>query len=165
MPDELDRLLDEALSAYVMAPDRPGLEKRVLARVSERNPGPKKWLVYVSAAAALMAGLSILGPLRVTEKRRPVPALEAAVSHHALVPKAVQPAVIPVAPLSKRSLRKTRADAKQPGLLLASPLTSQERALLYIAQSSPAQLVALNRPTEPLAVPLIHIEPLVKGND
>jgi hypothetical protein len=58
-PDELDRLLDEALASYSSEEPRPGLERRVLKRVrAERAPrrfGWWRWAVAVPVLASLLA--------------------------------------------------------------------------------------------------------------
>lgn len=160
MPDEIDRLLDEALSEYAAAPDRPGLEERVLARVHQRNRGLRRWLFSASAAAAVLTAALIVLPLRVTEKPSPSIKVIEVVRKYTASPKVQQAVFPPKAVPHKRHIRRRYVDPKRPEFPTPTPLTPPERALLEIAKFQPAQLEALSRPMKPLDVSLIQIEPL-----
>lgn len=164
MSDEFDRLLDKALSAYVSAPDRPGLEERVLAHVNERKPRPRYWFVYASAAAAVIAGWLLIWPSRVAETPTPPRHISIAAAKSILPPVAPEPVPRPAAVPLKRPVRR-HTEPQRPEFPTRLPLTPQERSLLEIAESQPAQLAALNRPMEPLEIPPIQIEPLEKGKN
>lgn len=167
MPDELDRLLNEGLSEYAAAPDRPGLEARVLAGVNRHIGRRGHAPMYAAAAAAVLVGLLIARPWITTQRNLPVPPkiIEVARNHTALRPVS-PPSAIRVKPVAlRRRTRNRRVEPKRPEFPTNLPLTPQERALVYIAQSEPAQLAVLTRPMTPLEVPLIEIEPLDKGKN
>lgn len=159
MPDEIDRLLNEVLSAYTVAPERFGLKERVLARVSEHTRRRRYWFAFVPATAAAICGLLIVSPLYFTRNELPAPRIDAKPSD--VADNYTPPPTTP----PKQPIRKRAVEPKRPQFPTPFPLTQQERALLEIAQSHPAQLAALNRPIEPLEIPLIQIEPLDEGKN
>lgn len=170
MPDELDRLLDDALSAYTAAPERPGLEERVLRRTREAKRRRNYWVTYGSLAAAIVIGLIFVMPSRFAPQQIPPPTSEKHAATLEAVPLVPKPTPAPAAmpakrPVQKRLIQKRHTEPKRYVFPTPSPLTTQETALLEIAHSQPAQLAVLSRPLQPLDIPLIQIEPLDKGKN
>ena len=166
MPDELDRLLDEALSTYTAAPERPGLEARLLARLPQRKSHLAFRWMYLAAAAAIVLGLFFLPrhPPRASSKT------PAAITVPVVAPLPLAPpANLALAIAPKPSPRKRRALSrhdplpKRPVFPTPLPLSPQEHALLEVARLRPEMLKDLNQPLRPLEIAPIIIEPLDKG--
>ena len=165
MPDELDRLLDHALSAYTAAPERPGLEERVLRRTREAKRRRNYRVAYASLAAAIVIGLIFVIPSRFARQPNPPPTIDKQAATSEPAPFVPEPAPAPAAKVVKRVVQKRHTEPKRYVFPTPSQLTPQETALLEIVHSQPAQLAVLSRPLQPLDIPLIHIEPLDKGKN
>jgi hypothetical protein len=144
---DLDRLLDDAIAGYVTEP-APGLERRVLARLSRRRWWPAVGFVAAAAGLAL-----VWFPPRQVEK--PV---SATVVKTVVKTVAKAGSTIPVAPRQEPPMAS--ATKAQPKAVESIPLSRGERRLLEFAQSH-AQL--LQKPVlwdEPVTVPALAAAPL-----
>jgi hypothetical protein len=164
MPDEFDRLLDEALSVYVVTPDRPGLDQRVLARVRRHRPHGRLRFVFAPAAAAGITVLIVIALPRISQNHTPAPHIYTVIAKETPLGN-TQPVLVSAPSPSRRSIRARHAEPKRPQFPTPFLLTAQERALIEIGRSQPALWAALNRPLEPVRVPLIQIELLDKRKD
>ena len=169
MLDEFDRLLDESLKSYIAAPQRTGLEERVLIRVTNPHRQKVRWCLSAFAVAALFAGLMVAlwpgaQPRQVQTKQhargdvpRPAPVFEESVQTRSPRTSSMRAAatVLAVKPRTQR-VRLLRA---------REPLTAQERALLQIVVAQPEQLARLSKAMELITVPVIEIKPLSEGKN
>ncbi len=172
--DDFDDVLSEALSEFREAEPRAGLAGRLKAGVGAAEHAPRfawwKWAA-VAAAAVLMIAFWIARP------KAPVPVAhkEEAPAHTAPVQKVEKKQEVAVVPkVERRSVAKVEAvknvaPPKTQGPVLTpvvtppTPMNSQERALMALAQRAPA---AVGYPTmqekhEVLPeIPAIKITPL-----
>jgi hypothetical protein len=164
--DELDKILDGALSSYSREESRPGLEGRVLKRIRAALEQHRfHWLRWAAAIPALVCFL-----LAVTfwttrnsmpKPRKPAPIVAKTASPSLIARQAVQTTVARRRPkhvwLPKREQFPTPA-----------PLTDEERALLAFIAHSPKQAQevladAKSRTAGPIHIKEISIEPLQDG--
>jgi hypothetical protein len=163
MEDDLDRLIDGALSDYSSAEPLAGLEERVLNRVRAAEAARRRrWLWALAApalAAILIAILARPQPAPVARVAPPPARVEtAAPSLPPLTPPAVvrQVASRPAAKIQRPP--SPRALPKKDLFPTPSPLTSEERLLMAMAESHPHEL--LIRPVEEIEIKPIQIAPL-----
>jgi hypothetical protein len=160
MQDELDNLIDHALSGYASAEPLAGLEGRVLTRVrtAARSRG-RRWVWVLGALASVLAAILIV---LFASKPRPVP-----VANVERPPVPVESAPAPVAVVQQSGSRPatSRRRAASPHVLpkreqfpTISPLTSEERMLVEMAESHPQELLV--RPVEQIEIKPIQIAPL-----
>ena len=166
MPDEFDRALDEALSSYGRPPERSGLEQRVLAHATQPRRAKYFWPVVACAACLLIAAAlfwptlhnSTLPAVRHLQNGLP-PQLTANDRSHQRSDwdsgKVLQTAL-------PKPRRRHDPSPRQPQFPTPSPITSEERALLRLANSNPNELAQLKQPAQSLEVAPIVIEPLEK---
>jgi hypothetical protein len=162
--EELDKILNDALSSYSREEPRPGLDDRVFDRIrTEGEHRSFEWLRWVVAIPAFACVLfSALMFLRTRDSLakswKPAPIISSAAPLRRIGAGAVQTTVIRRRPkhvgLPKREQFPTPA-----------PLTAEERALLAFAVRSPKQAEkfladAHTHTTEPLQIKEIQIEPL-----
>jgi hypothetical protein len=166
--DELDRILDNALSNYSREEPRPGLDARVLNRIrAARERRRFSWLRWAAAIAAfacfLLAVTFWTTRYSVPKSRKPAP----------LVAKAAPPSPIPAqavqTTVGRRRLKHLRLP-KREQFPTPAPLTTEERALLAFVVRSPKQAEKLfsgakSSTSEPLEIKAIHIEPLQNGGE
>jgi hypothetical protein len=161
MHDDLDNLIDSALSAYSRAEPLAGLETRVLQRVRTQQMSRRRlwrWAPAVPVLAAILIAVLVYKPRPVTVAKVAVPAVivepprpsPAAVAGHVAPPvaKTRRPSLPGEPP--KRKLFPT-----------PSPLTTEERLLVELAESHPQELAA--RPAEEIDIKPIQIAPLQIG--
>src|SRR5688572_29212603 len=139
--EEQDRILDSALATYSAPDPRPGLEKRVVAKLlwqSPRHAWPR-WAVAVPMLAGMLAIVAYW--------IRPA-------APHASAPQRVAQSALPTkhivqarpATAVAKAVRPRGASASRPGLPKASafpspsPLTAEERALVRLAVGNPGVL-------------------------
>jgi hypothetical protein len=171
-PDELDKLLDEALASYSSEEPRPGLEQRVLKRVRAegipRHVGWWRWAIAIPVLASLLV-------LAIAHRSKPRPA--AAESKVASVQR---PATAPTTP-RRAAYRPTRRVVNRPVVAhpplpkrgvfpLPAPLSAQERALVDLVTRFPDQarevlIEASQRSSQPIEIPRIEIPPLPGGSE
>lgn len=174
-PDELDRLLDEALASYSSEEPRPGLEQRVLGRVraagTPRRFGWWRWAVAIPVFASLLV-LAInhwSKPQQPTAERNLASARPAAATvvapvqlRHAAPHRArrvVNRPMVTRSPLPKREV-----------FPLPAPLSPEERALVDLVTRFPDQareilIEADRRSRQPIEIPRIEIPPLPDGSE
>jgi hypothetical protein len=183
-PDELDKLLDEALASYSSQEPRPGLEQRVLRRVraagTPRRFGWWRWAIAVPVFASLL-------PLAVTHLVKP-PAIAHRVKPQAAtvernLSSAEAPTTTDVAPTEPRPAAPRPAHrvvnrpvvARSPlpklGVFpLPVPLPPEERALVDLVTRFPNQarevlIEADQRSRQPIEIRRIEIPPLPGGSE
>jgi hypothetical protein len=141
---DLDRILDAALKSYVDQAAPPGLERRVLRRIHQ----PKRWLVWLPAAAILAAACLLLMP---TQKTAP--------------PVTVTPPHVEVAQAVSRTPPLPERPRKHRRVISKPEPTQQQLALADFARKYPEQAVAMVThgevvplEIEPLEIPELKIE-------
>jgi hypothetical protein len=163
--DELNRLLDDALTTYSRREPQPGLEQRVLDAIRAAPPAPKfifpRWAFAALAAACLLI-LAITLRLHRTSSpppttwNLPAPAVPAQ-------PQTAQRA--PEYKIAKKSPGKHLSLPKRQEFPSPAPLTNEERALLAFVARAPAEarevlMSAQQQSIEPIRIEQIHIQPL-----
>jgi len=149
MPDDLDSILDQALAGYIADP-KPGLERRVLARVRRSN-----WRIWVALSTVAAAALLFVSwPTRVVSPK-PVPALTASVPLVEVLPN----------PDRKGGDVPRRVDLvlRRPKTLDSVPISPQEQRLAAAIQAHPeafANILAMGEPIQPLTTEPLEIKPL-----
>jgi hypothetical protein len=143
---DLDRILDAALKSYVEEPAPLGIERRVLGRIRR----PKPWLIWLPAAAVLVAAAGLLLTMTTTQKQAPI--AKVAPPH---VEIAEAPAVKPLLPQPRKHRR----------VALKPRPTEQQLALADFARKYPEQALAMVTHGEvvplevqPLEIPELKIE-------
>jgi hypothetical protein len=159
--DDKDRLLDEALKAYVSQEPWPGLEERVLNRV--RSAPKRRRFVWLRFALPLAAAACLW--LLFMPRHEPAPPQTAAVVvEPALVERVEPPPPVVVHP--KRALQKRPRYPKLDQFPAPAPLTEEERAFLRFVNAEPEVATAIAAQThniEPIHIEAIEIKPLSNG--
>jgi hypothetical protein len=170
--DRLDEALDSALASYGEAPENDGLERRIMARITEtaKRKSPMKSFTLAAGAAtlAITVSLYVWTSLKAPEQRVPANTRVSALS------KMEAPAPRPIRALESagvlpsvdkpRRVRKNAAEPKLSQFPTPSPLRSEERALLQLvsldAKHIPRELTDLGGPVEPIHIAEIEIKPI-----
>jgi hypothetical protein len=176
--EQLDNILDEALSGYREAEPLAGIEDRVLQRLrmhaDERSTALWKWGA-VAACVAMLVFAAWLG-LRGHGSQDPVVRQQTQASSVDVPPQVRPAAQTPHAVANKRSpqpqnriqTRGTNTPAQVARLdnsglkspQLPTPLTSEERQLLALAQAHPDALRSISQEDHPIAIAPLTIQPL-----
>ena len=150
MRDELDNLIDGALATYSTAEPVGGIEQRVLDRVRLAEARRRRWRWgLVLTVPAVAAVLVIFAP-----KPQPAPVPVAVATPPAIV---LPTGPEPIAPKPRRIVRKPELP-KRNLFPTMSPLTTEERLLVQLAQSNPELLLA--KPVDEIEIKPIEIAPL-----
>lgn len=166
--NELDRIIDGALSSYSEATPLAGLEERVLNRIRVEEAGRNRSMLWGVALASAMALMVVVVVLRThpdsarkvadvaVAAKRPVGAI-AAPDREVTDARATHPKV-------KRA-RTSTVLPKEEQFPAVEPLTDGERALLAFVEQHPAEArieVARmqERSSEPIEIQPIQIQPL-----
>ena len=162
--DELDKLLDGALSAYSGEEPRPGLEVRVMNRVrGERHVHRFAWLTWAIAIPLLVCVLAITLLLRTKRDSTPRVPRAAPVIAKIIPAPPVRRTVIP-ASVYKSGRKRVPLLPRREQFPTPTPLTDEERALLAVVAGAPSAQEALvdrEKDTfEPLQIAEIQIQPL-----
>lgn len=168
--EDRDRRLSDALRAYTTAEPRPGLERRVLARVGAEGQAahirPASW---AKASAALFA-LLIIGVMLLPVSRRP----SNLVSTARLAPRAAPPVVRQ--PVRLEHTARARQARYRPARhtspvtacnrpLLQRPLSAEERLMLWSASLPQTPLrkgFGNNDGIQPLEISKLRVDPLAQ---
>lgn len=175
--DPLDEVLDEALESYGRAPERQGLEQRILLRVTERAArkySARSLVMAVGSVAALIAVCLSWWMMRTTAVQNR-PATTAMFPLHKIEPR-LAPAVIAPPPAttlaSAARPHRNRRTTKEPKLLrfpTPSPLTTEERALIALVTHNPKEiprdLTSLGGPIQPIEIAAVEIKPIQFDSD
>lgn len=174
--DELDQLIDSALASY--AEPRPGLEQRMLARISAEavRSSRRHWILAAIAAPALAALiLASNALLRSPHSQRGqtanTPAIAPVASAVTVPTPHVRPKVVSKhriehqASAVDRATNNAMSRPKQDIFPAPQPLSAGEQALIqFAAQASEADrktlIEAQQRVEEPLKISAIRIPPL-----
>jgi anti-sigma factor RsiW len=182
-PDELDKLLDEALATYSSEEPRPGLEQRVLRHVRAAGPRRVSWwrwaiAIPVFAALMLLAVTHLVKSPAVAQRVKPQPAIAA--QNLASTRQPARTVVASGKPQSVPTRRPhhivaspvvARRELSKGGVFpLPVPLSAQERALLDLVTRFPDQarevlIEANQRSSQPIEIPRIEIPPLPGGSE
>ena len=164
--DELDKILDGALSSYSREEPRPGLENRVLSRIRAARERRRfewlRWAIAIPALACFLLAVTFWSTRPSISK----PAQPAqAIGQTGPIAKAA-----PIAPVrGKVKVKGRRARRmslpKREEFPTPEPLTDEERELMAFVKLAPdkAREFALDSHTsdvQPLQIKEIHIDPL-----
>ena len=170
--DRLDEMLDGALASYGEAPEREGLERRVLAKVNERalrRHPIRRFAAPVGVAAAVCCLLLWWAMPDITTHPRKTITAASQMRKVGEVPSmrtipAPDLAVVPPPAAKLRSTPKRPAAPKLSRFPAPSPMSSEERALLRLAMGDPKyiprELTRSGSDIEPLRIAAIEIKPL-----
>jgi hypothetical protein len=168
--DQFDEALNDALASYGEAPVNDGLERRVLARISETagQTHPMKPLaVAICAAALVMPCLFWLLP-KIAIQTKPANTTLLA-SRKVEVPgirriPEPEPPGAPAGAAARRRMPKRKAEPKLPRFPTPSPMSSDERALIQLVNRNPkdipSELTSFAAPIKPIQITAIEIKPL-----
>jgi hypothetical protein len=178
---QLDSVLDAALSAYREAEPLVGIEDRVLQRL---RPEPEThrtawWKWSAVAACAVMLALAAWLGLRGHGPQGPVVRQQTQASNVDVPPQARPATEAPRAVTNKRApqppsrtpaqVARTAGTPVQLARLddngrespqLATPLTREERQLVALAQTHPDALRSISQEDQPIAIAPLTIQPL-----
>lgn len=170
--DHLDEALDVALTSYGAAPQREGLEQRILSRVSEtpsRTHSTGSFLITLAAAAAVIAVCLSWWMIRTTVIQ-PHPSTTAMLPLHKIEPPPAAAVVVPEPATVLASTgkphrpRKKTTEPKLSRFPAPSPMTSEERALLELVvhhpKDIPQNLTRPDGPIQPINVAAVEIKPI-----
>lgn len=161
--DGLDDALDRALASYGEAPERDGLERRVLAKVNERatRRHPVRGFAIAAIGAAAAAVCWLLWPEMPKTAVHPKPAVTA-LSMRTIPPR--DAAVVLPRAAKRRHIPKKPVEPKLAQFPAPSPMSGEERALVRLAtgdpKNIPRELMHSGDPIEPLRIEAIEIKPL-----
>ena len=154
--DELDSIVDGALTRYAAAEPLAGIEQRVLHRVRSANARRQgsKILGWVVACPILLAPFLIVLARWIPVVRPPAEMISASLPHVG-PPSNAFTILRKSVPGSRRGVRPSSVHPA---------ISGEERTLLALAQSPDAEsaqfFAEIQRGDEPLAVPEIEIAPL-----
>jgi len=184
--DDLDLLLDAALSTYADPGVDSGLEARILARVTnsqnsvESETAPRRrwmpWVFALPAAACLLLFFTV--PKTPHAPSGQAPQMQRSELHPSVIAHS-DPSATFLTAQPRRARTPARAAQYKPAQLIASavarpklgvfptprPLTPQEQALVVFATRTPEQqretvVEAQKQDNEPLSIAAIHIPPI-----
>src|SRR5258708_3868015 len=153
--DNLDRMIDTALSRYSEATPLDGLEQRVLNRIrlAESSRRGFRWLGFGLAFATVLLLVAIGLRTRPTPIAPQAPALAGSALN------------VPAAPLrsrfriSVRRVHRVRSLPKERMFPTLAPLSREERSLLAYVRLKPFEITGT--PTsQPIEIEAIQIQPL-----
>jgi hypothetical protein len=174
--DELDRILDHALTEYRDAEPLAGMEDRILRRIAAQpEPGPRRWAwILAAAGAAAVIVFALWLGLRERPHQQPVvtnvtrPAQQPTTSAHVETPASSSGGSNLVAKAHKTSRRPSSLNTPQVAIAkpvlkqfpAPAPLTSEEHALLALARTHPDALLSQRDDSDQLTIEPIEIKPL-----
>ncbi len=178
--DNLDRILDHALSEYRDAEPLTGMEDRILRRLAAQpEPIYRRWVWILATAAAaavivaaLWLGLRVPPDQQITAKRVTQPAQQAANNaSHVETPTLPSAQAHPAAVTRATSRRPASSALPQIAKTITvrpilkqfpapAPLTTEEHALLALARTHPDALLAQPDDADKLNIAPIEIKPL-----
>lgn len=175
--DEFDDLLDSALASYAKQQPRPGLERRVLARIEDSVDRPNwwrsRWLWAIPALGCLLLIVlhsSVQQPPRiaaisptsrpVAPDQQPRPAIGQNATAHPVIRRAIARVHTRVQAVGQQ--RPKRDQFPSP-----TAMTPEERALLYLVKHAPQETARWieehQDKIKPLQTQSIELEPLPIG--
>jgi hypothetical protein len=187
---QLDNILDEALSTYRDAEPLAGIEDRVLQRITARCETKRRLWWRSSAAVACAAIITLVAyvalrhsvevPVQHATQRPQVPVTVAKSDDQPSVatqsvraaepspPKTSKPksatAIAAPSPVASASERKPHAIPAPDQFPTPTPLSAEERALLALARTQPEMLLNRSDKEREIEIPLIEIKLLPDPN-
>lgn len=170
--DQLEEALDIALASYGAAPQREGLEQRILSRVSEppsRRHFTGSLLMALAAAAAVtavclswwMMWTTVIQTHPPATAMLPLRKIEPPPAPAVLIP---QPATVMASTGKPHRPRKKITEPKLSRFPAPSPMTGEERALLELVvhhpKDIPPELSHLGGPVKPIYIAAVEIKPI-----
>jgi hypothetical protein len=156
MTDDLDSILDAALSEYSNPEPRPGLEQRILRNILAVPPSRRSWwwIGWVLTAVALALIAFRIDRTRAPQAHQISRANDSFAQQSAPIPSRRARSVREEAVAKNHKVRYQPTHVETP----PEPMTPEERNLLRFAQSHPQQLrEALTQSTQ---IEKLTIEPL-----
>lgn len=178
--NNLDRILDQALSQYSDAEPLAGMEERILRRIAAQpEPTSRRW-AWILATAATAAVLVVALWLGSRERPRQRPTASDVAQQTQQGTTSVARAGKPVAPSAQShpevpilATARRRASSVGPEIAqsavakpvlkqfpAAAPMTTEEHALLALARKHPEALFAQPEDKDKLSIAPIEIKPL-----
>lgn len=146
--DEIDSILDSALSSYAAEPASLGLEERVLNRVRfEGRRVRRPWWKLSLAAAAAVACLALLLPIM--KKPKPVVSTIAAASKPFVQVEATRPDELQAARSPRKREPGYRPLSKRKQFPTPVPMTKDEQGLVVLAKFPADELAKLAEDLNP----------------
>ncbi len=168
--DDLDRLLDVALTSYADPGPNSGLERRVLARISARFPRRRRQLIWAMSAVAFVSilllfvsnGLRHIGPHQGPETGSFIaPPPPSASGKFNISPRVVVRSGMHPRRVARRALPKQSTIPKLDVFPSPAPLSKQEEALVGLLAETPApqrqHLAVWLQPAKPIHIAAISI--------
>lgn len=168
--DELDNLLDRALSSYSVQEPRWGLEERLLNRIRAAGAARRfawlRWAVAIPALACLLVLMFTFRVERDSNSNTPQEVRTAA------IPLDAAPDTLRTNPEIPKPVRRSGAKRlpfpKREQFPAPAPITDEERALMTFVARAPDEarevlIEARKRDAEPIQIEEIQIEPLQSG--
>jgi hypothetical protein len=166
--NELDQILDSALASYSARHPWPGIEQRVINRLSQAKPR-ERWLRWVVPAPVLAGTLAIVAYwFRPEAPHANVPGrvVQSTVALESEIQPRTSASVARAVRVHRPPSLRPRA-AKAAVFPAPSPLTAEERALMQLAVSNPEVLqhaqISRQQWNRPLTMESINIPPLENG--
>lgn len=162
--DDLDRIIDNALSTYSEATPRPGLQQRVQNRIRMAD-ADRRMFSFLGAALAFATVLLLLAIVL----RTPHPAPNIGdVAHAPGPPVETRRASVRLGRRFKMPARRTprtKSIPKESHFPVVAPFTGAERALLALVENHPVEAQQLviemqRRSNQPIDIQAIQIQPL-----
>lgn len=142
----MDRLIDDVARVMTEPAASAGLRGAVLARIERRPMHRRAWLVVpVTAAAAAVLAIALRGPSSRPDPVRNPPNAQTASNATALAPDPGDTAPV--------------VTVRTPGIRRSSPRTAPVRTIPALA--GPAPLTSDGIQPDALAIPLLHMKPIV----
>jgi hypothetical protein len=140
-PDDLERMIDGALTAYSDSEPLAGLEQRVLSRIEiAGSPSRRRMWLQLALTASTVAPAVLLRIAPRTEQRTsPQIAVAMRAPARPILPEASWIPHFRLVIEAKTRRASPRGLPKQERFPAVSPITSQERALLALVTRHPAE--------------------------
>lgn len=175
--EDLDRILDHALTEYRDAEPLAGIEDRILRRVAAQpEPSPRRWAwVFAAAVAAAVVMVAVWLGVRERPHQQAVATKVAAPAQQA-PPSAANVDTAASSSGPSRPVAKAHRSWQRPSSVntpqvatakpvlkqfpAPMPMTSQEHALLALARTHPDALLASRDDADQINIAPIEIKPL-----
>lgn len=162
--DELDHIIDKALSGYSEATPRPGLQQRLQNRIRIAESDRRRFRFLRAALAFATALLLLAIVLRKPHAAPTITAVTHAPSPRVETRRATIPPDRRIKVVVKR-IPRTRLLPKEQQFPVLAPFTGAERALIALVEYHPLEAQQMadamqRRSNEPIDIQAIQIQPL-----